>query len=214
MDHSIADIRTNYTKKSFLEADAAKDAITQFRIWWDEAIHSQLTETNAMTLATASAEGIPDARIVLLKDFSEKGFVFFTNYNSQKGKELETNHHACLVFFWKELERQVRINGTVVKISKEESEEYFYSRPLESQIGAITSPQSAIIPNRAFLDVQLKMMTEKANRTGKVEKPDYWGGYLVQPTSIEFWQGRASRLHDRIRYRKEKNNWVMERLAP
>lgn len=214
MNHSIADIRTNYTKKSFLETDANKDAIAQFGIWWDEAIHCQLTETNAMTLATASADGIPDARIVLLKDFSEKGFVFFTNYNSQKGKELQENNHACLVFFWKELERQVRIKGTVVKVSKEESEVYFYSRPLESQIGAITSPQSTLIPNRAFLDVQLKMMTEKANRAGKVEKPDYWGGYLVQPISIEFWQGRASRLHDRIRYRKVENNWQMERLAP
>ena len=214
MDHSIADIRTNYTQKNFLETDAAADAIEQFRVWWDEAVHSQISEINAMTLATANAEGIPDARIVLLKDFSNQGFVFFTNYNSQKGQELAENGHACLVFFWKELERQVRISGKVVKISQAESEEYFYSRPIESQIGATASPQSAVIPNRAFLDVQLKMMTEKANRTGKVEKPETWGGYLVQPMSIEFWQGRASRLHDRIRYKKGKNNWLIERLAP
>ncbi|WP_026310014.1 pyridoxamine 5'-phosphate oxidase [Niabella aurantiaca] len=215
MNQEIADIRINYSKKSLSETDVAADPISQFNSWWQEAIKSQLSEVNAMTLATADANGIPDARIVLLKGISDKGFVFFTNYQSRKGKELEENPNACLVFFWKELERQVRVTGTVSKVSKEESDRYFYSRPAGSQIGAVASPQSAVIPNREFLDQQTRDLTDGIASGRKILRPDHWGGYLVTPTAIEFWQGRPSRLHDRLRYTaQEDGRWKMERLAP
>ncbi|AHF15785.1 pyridoxamine 5'-phosphate oxidase [Niabella soli] len=215
MEHNIADIRINYSKKSLSETEVAPDPLTQFNRWWQEATDSQLSEVNAMTLATADANGLPDARIVLLKGITEKGFVFFTNYSSKKGLELEQNPRACLVFFWKELERQVRITGSVTKVSQEESEHYFYSRPVGSQIGAIVSPQSAVIPNRSFLDERTKELTNRVAAGASIVKPDYWGGYLVTPFSAEFWQGRPNRLHDRLLYTlQDKEAWKIERLAP
>lgn len=211
---SIADIRINYSKQNLLEADAAQNPIDQFGKWWNEAIDSEIMEVNAMTLATASADGIPSARIVLLKDFSERGFTFFTNYESYKGHQLADNPKACLVFFWKELERQVRITGLVQQTPAEESDTYFHSRPEGSQIGALTSPQSHVIESRQWLDdLYEKNVSLFAGK--KIDRPDYWGGYIVRPVVIEFWQGRPSRLHDRLQYTLQENNeWNMERLAP
>lgn len=215
MKQEIADIRINYSKKSLSETEVATDPVIQFESWWQEAVNSQLSEVNAMTLATADANGLPDARIVLLKGFSPAGFVFFTNYQSSKGKELDQNPHACLVFFWKELERQVRITGNVSKVSREESDQYFYSRPVGSQIGAIASPQSTVIPNRAFLDEQTQTITGLAAAGHQIIRPEHWGGYVVTPTAVEFWQGRPSRLHDRLRYTLQADQqWKIERLAP
>jgi pyridoxamine 5'-phosphate oxidase len=211
----IADIRTQYSQKSLTEAEALPDALEQFEQWWAEAINAELTEVNAMTLATAFADGTPDARIVLLKGFSKDGFTFFTNYESQKGKELEQNPKACLVFFWKELERQIRINGTVSKISKQDSEAYFFSRPLGSQLGAAASRQSSVLENRTQLEQALTSLQANVEGGKKIEKPDYWGGYLVKPQTIEFWQGRPNRLHDRLRYTLQANGmWQIQRLAP
>ncbi|MEE6185859.1 pyridoxamine 5'-phosphate oxidase [Niabella digestorum] len=212
---NIADIRTQYSQKSLSEADVLPDAIAQFEKWWDEVIHSQITEPNAMTLATASLDGVPDARIVLLKGVSQEGFTFFTNYESQKGQQLAQNPRACLVFFWKELERQVRIRGVVSKVSKEESEAYFFSRPEGSQIGACASPQSRVIADRQELESRVQALEEAVKKGHKIEKPDYWGGYILKPESLEFWQGRPNRLHDRILYTlQDKGDWLIQRLAP
>lgn len=212
---NIADIRTQYSQKSLSEADVLPDAIAQFEKWWDEVIHSQITEPNAMTLATASLDGVPDARIVLLKGVSQEGFTFFTNYESQKGQQLAQNPRACLVFFWKELERQVRIRGVVSKVSKEESEAYFFSRPEGSQIGACASPQSRVIADRQELESRVQALEEAVKKRHKIEKPDYWGGYILKPESLEFWQGRPNRLHDRILYTlQDKGDWLIQRLAP
>ncbi|HOZ97250.1 MAG TPA: pyridoxamine 5'-phosphate oxidase [Niabella sp.] len=212
---SIADIRTQYAQQSLLESDVLSDAIDQFQKWWDEVIHSEATEANAMTLATASKIGEPDARIVLLKGFSKKGFVFFTNYESQKGKELTENPQACLVFFWKELERQVRIKGRVVMVSAEESDEYYFSRPEGSQLGAWVSKQSSVLKSREELtEIQTQLEKEVADGK-KIERPEYWGGYIVMPTTIEFWQGRPNRLHDRLQYTiQQDGNWKIDRLSP
>lgn len=211
---SIADIRKDYKLQSLSEEDVAKDPVEQFRKWWDEAIRAQIDEVNAMTLATASAEGIPSARIVLLKGLSDEGFSFFTNYESYKGRQLEDNPRACLVFFWKELERQVRVTGITEKLSGEESNTYFSSRPLPSRVGAWASPQSQVIESRAWLEQENETYTQQfADQL--VERPPYWGGYLVRPLAMEFWQGRSSRLHDRIQYiQQEDGNWKRERLAP
>ena len=215
MQPDIAGIRTNYSQQILTESSVEANPIRQFEKWWKQAVDSQIYEVNAMTLATASADGLPAARIVLLKGFSEKGFIFFTNYNSYKGRQLAENPKACLVFFWKELERQVRITGIVQKVSKEESDEYFYSRPLGSQVGAKASPQSEVIESREWLASRFKEMEEKANATGAVTRPDHWGGYIVKPVMIEFWQGGPSRLHDRIEYSLQENGeWKKERLAP
>ncbi len=207
-------MRINYSKKKLLEEELAADPVAQFNKWWQEAVLSEIDEVNAMTLATASADGIPSARIVLLKSFSEKGFVFFTNYESFKAQQIEDNPKACLVFFWKELERQVRITGLVKKVPAEESDSYFHSRPEISRIGAITSPQSRVIESREWIDAQF----EKNNKIlagNHIERPDYWGGYVVRPIIIEFWQGRPGRLHDRLQYSLQNNNeWKIERLAP
>ncbi|MFT4095133.1 MAG: pyridoxamine 5'-phosphate oxidase [Niabella sp.] len=211
---SISDIRTQYSLKSLLESEALPDAIAQFEQWWKEALHAELTEVNAMTLATAAADGTPDARIVLLKDVSTAGFTFFTNYESRKGRELSENPKACLVFFWKELERQVRIYGTVSKISKEKSDAYFFSRPVGSQIGAIASHQSSVIESREQLEARVKSIQNAMAAGQPVQKPDYWGGYIVKPESIEFWQGRPSRLHDRLLYTAQGDQWKIERLSP
>jgi pyridoxamine 5'-phosphate oxidase len=213
MSNSIADIRTDYRMKSFLEADAASDPYTQFGHWWLEAVESKIEEVNAMTLATSSSDGFPSARIVLLKGYDKNGFVFFTNYNSQKGQEIAANPKACLLFFWKELERQVRIDGSIEKISAAESEEYFQSRPIGSRIGAWCSPQSSVIQDRSVLDKNVEFYSNKFNAQ-EVPRPDHWGGYIVKPTTIEFWQGRSSRLHDRLRYSVQPEGWKLERLAP
>jgi pyridoxamine 5'-phosphate oxidase len=214
MRGKIAGIRKNYSKKKLTETKANPDPFRQFTKWWKQALQSEIVEPNAMTLATASADGIPSARIVLLKGFDEKGFVFFTNYESLKGKQLEENPRACLVFFWKELERQVRITGIVEKIDGKESEEYFHSRPEGSQLGAVISPQSRVIENRDWLDDQYRQM--KKELKGKIiPRPANWGGYLIKPVLFEFWQGRPSRLHDRLQYSPGDNgSWKMERLAP
>ncbi len=213
MNKSIADIRTDYLMASFSEKDAAIEPFSQFSRWWNDAINSKIEDVNAMTLATVSAKGIPSARIVLLKDYNEKGFVFFTNYQSDKGKEIAQNPHVCLVFFWKELQRQVRIEGIAEKISEAESDEYFNSRPLESKIGAWASHQSSIIPYRQIIDENVKRYTE-VFKDEDVPRPDYWGGFCVKPNLVEYWQGRQSRLHDRIQYTLDNGIWKLERLSP
>jgi pyridoxamine 5'-phosphate oxidase len=214
MSSTIADIRKDYKLRSLLEKDVEADAIRQFDRWWQEAIHSEIDEVNAMTLATASADGIPAARIVLLKGYDERGFVFFTNYESFKGLQLAENPRACLVFFWKELERQVRITGLVEQVSAEESDTYFNSRPEGSRIGAWASPQSQVIESREWLEEREKTLVK--DFTGKpLSRPAHWGGYRVKPINIEFWQGRPSRLHDRLQYTLQgENTWKIERLAP
>ncbi len=210
----IAAIRKDYILSILDEKDADKDAIKQFGKWWQHALDSQIEEVNAMTLATATPTGIPSARIVLLKGFDEKGFVFFTNYNSQKGKELEANPNAYLVFFWKELERQVRIRGTIQKTSSDDSNAYFLSRPTGSQVGAWASHQSSVIANRQVIEEKMIRLTEEF-KSHPITKPPYWGGYCLKPQLIEFWQGRKSRLHDRLQYTLQQDSrWKIERLAP
>lgn len=211
---SIADIRRDYSLKTLQEQEIANSPYSQFADWWQEAIESEIDEVNAMTLATASLEGVPAARIVLLKEYDENGFVFYTNYDSAKGQELAENPRASLLFFWKELERQVRITGMVEKVSGAESDAYFLSRPAGSQIGAWASPQSHVIESRNWLEQQVKMLEEKF-RKETVTRPPHWGGYRVKPVIIEFWQGRSSRLHDRLQYTlQEDGSWKIERLAP
>lgn len=210
---NIADIRKEYKQRSLDESDVVKDPVQQFSKWWEEAINSGIDEVNAMTLATADATGKPSARIVLLKGVDENGFVFFTNYNSHKGENIAANPFASLVFFWKELERQVRIEGTISKVSAEESDAYFNSRPAGSRIGAWASPQSKVIASRQVIEKKVQELEKDFD--GKIiERPQHWGGYVVTPQVIEFWQGRPSRLHDRIRYTKVENGWKIERLAP
>lgn len=211
---NIADIRKDYKQQSLLEADIEKMPVLQFEKWWNDASRADIDEVNAMTLATASATGLPAARIVLLKAFDTRGFVFFTNYESFKGMQLEENPRACLVFFWKELERQVRITGVVEKVTAAESDEYFNSRPLTSRIGAWASPQSQVISSREWLE-QNEKKYEANFASNTVQRPAYWGGYRVKPVTVEFWQGRPGRLHDRIQYAlQEAGTWAIERLAP
>ncbi len=210
---TIQNLRQDYRAAELNESDVAKNPIKQFELWFADAMKAQLYEPNVMTLATADKSGKPNARIVLLKGFDENGFSFYTNYLSQKGKEMKKNPQACLVFFWAELERQVRIEGKVEKLDKEASEKYFHSRPKGSQIGAIASPQSQVIANRVLLEAKV----EELNQTYQdktIPKPAHWGGYIVKPTSIEFWQGRSSRLHDRIKYDLINGKWQTTRLAP
>ena len=214
MNKEIAALRKEYSSRSLLENDIADDPVKQFQTWWMQAVESEIDEPNAMTLATASSEGIPSARIVLLKSFDASGFIFFTNYKSAKGRELEENPKACLLFFWKELERQVKITGLIQKISEKESDEYFFSRPEGSRIGAWTSPQSEVIENRDWLDDRYRHLVAEM-KGQQIPRPPHWGGYIVKPVIMEFWQGRPSRLHDRIQYVIENNGtWKMERLAP
>ena len=213
MNKQIADIRTDYKLKSLSESDVSGNPFTQFGVWWDEAIEANLEEVNAMTLSTASKDGRPSSRIMLLKGYDEKGFVFFTNYESNKGKNIAENPYVSLLFFWKELERQVRIEGSIEKLETEYSDEYFYSRPVGSRIGAWASKQSRSIESRAVLEADFK---EIANQFDGIEvpRPDHWGGYRVVPNKIEFWQGRSNRLHDRIVYEPVNNDWRIKRLSP
>ena len=211
--NSIADIRKDYKLRSFLEEDAAINPFVQFTVWWNDALASNIDELNAMTLATVNTEGKPSARIVLLKGMSEDGYEFYTNYESDKATEISCNNNVALVFFWKELERQVRIEGTARKASEKVSNIYFNSRPTESRIGAWSSPQSKIIPSREILEENV--IANKAKFEGQeITRPPFWGGYVVEPILFEFWQGRSNRLHDRIEYVKSNEGWIKRRLAP
>lgn len=213
---NIENLRQNYQRSALDELDAAANPLTQFTKWFEEAQSSDVLEPNAMTLATADADGKPSARIVLLKGFDgERGFIFYTNYDSRKGGELEVNRQACLLFFWKELERQVRIEGAVNKISEPASTAYFQSRPKSSQIGAWVSPQSQTIENRQWLAQKNAEISQQYKDIEVLPRPLHWGGYSVTPHKIEFWQGRPSRLHDRLLYTlTTENAWKIERLAP
>ena len=210
----LANIRKEYKLRRLIKEDAADNAMQQFERWWQDAVKSEIDEVNAMTLATASADGLPAARIVLLKGFHADGFRFFTNYESVKGRQLLENPRACLVFFWKELERQVRVTGLVEKVSHADSDAYFNSRPAGSRIGAWASPQSEVIESSEWLSRRADEFGTRFAETG-IPRPPYWGGYLVRPVTIEFWQGRPNRLHDRLLYSlREDGSWIIERLAP
>jgi len=210
---NIADIRKDYKLHSLLEAEVDPDPIIQFQKWWDEAMVSKIDEPNAMTLATSTTSGKPSARIVLLKGLNPEGFIFFTNYESRKGNDLKENPNASLVFFWKELERQVRIEGSVKKLSEKESDEYFILRPEQSRIGAWSSPQSQVIKSRQSLEEMFEKYTHLFT-DGTILRPPHWGGYIVKPILVEFWQGRPNRLHDRLQYTFSNDEWKIERLAP
>ena len=209
----LAGLRQEYMRERLDERDVDPDPIVQFRRWFDDAVKAEVPMVNAMTLATVSAQGQPSARIVLLKGFDEAGFVFFTNYESAKGRQLDQNPRACLLMFWAALERQVRITGTVAKTSAEESETYFHSRPFESQIGAWASAQSHKVDERAVLESRYAELAAKYAGV-PVPLPPFWGGYRVAPQSMEFWQGRKSRLHDRLLYVRRDGRWERSRLAP
>lgn len=210
---SISDIRRDYQLQNLNESDVKKDPVEQFQIWLKDAIDANASEPTAMTLATSTPDGRPSARIVLLKKVNEKGFVFFTNYNSKKGSQININPFAALVFFWSVLERQVRVEGTIEKVSAEESDEYFLSRPEGSRLGAWASPQSQKIPDRNYLEsMVLKYQGQFGDKV--TSRPEYWGGYRLKPFLVEFWQGRANRLHDRIQYSQINDVWKIERLAP
>jgi pyridoxamine 5'-phosphate oxidase len=210
---SIADLRREYAHARLDESEVDPDPLAQFRKWFDDARRAKLLEPNAMTLATAAPDGAPSARIVLLKGADELGFAFYTDYRSQKGRELEHNPRAAVVFYWGELERQVRISGTVSRVGREESEAYFRTRPRGSRLGAWASEQSAVLPGRAALEARVRELAAR-HPDDDVPLPPHWGGYRVRPATIEFWQGRENRLHDRVRYVREGDRWRIERLSP
>lgn len=209
----LQDLRQTYKSGQLTEAAILADPLLQFEKWFEEALKAETKEANAMTLATVGEGGRPSARIVLLKGLQEGGFSFYTNYTSRKGQELAKDPNGALVFFWPELERQVRIEGLIETLLPEESEAYFETRPLESQLGAWASNQSSVVADRTVLEERYKAL-EKEYKGKQVPMPAHWGGYLLKPTTIEFWQGRPGRLHDRILYRKENQSWKIERLAP
>jgi pyridoxamine 5'-phosphate oxidase len=209
----LQNIREEYSSKELLKSSLALNPISQFKDWFEEALSANIAEVNAMTLATCGTNGQPSARVVLLKSVSQDGFVFYTNYISTKGKQMAENPKVATTFFWNELERQVRIEGVVEKVSEEESEEYFRSRPRLSQLGAVVSDQSSEIENREELIKRMDLVTQKFE--GKnVIKPKHWGGYIIKPTLIEFWQGRPGRLHDRLQYELIEGEWNITRLCP
>ncbi len=210
----FSDLRREYMQRGLHESELAEDPFSQFQRWFDAAVEAELPEPNAMTLATATPDGRPSARMVLLKQVDERGFVFFSNYESRKGGELAQNPRAALVFFWVQLERQVRVEGAVERVSAEESDAYFHSRPRGSQLGSAASHQSQVISGREVLERRVAEL-EAQYGEGEIPRPDFWGGFRVIPEVVEFWQGRANRLHDRLRYRKDDNGqWVVERLSP
>ncbi len=211
---NLADLRKDYMLNGIHEAQMDADPIRQFQAWFDAAVAAEHPEPNAMTVASATPDGAPSARMALLKGLDERGFVFYTNYDSRKGLELTANPRAALVFFWVLLERQVRVEGRVERVTPEESDTYFHSRPVGSQLGAWASPQSHVITGREVLEEAFRQM-EQTYAGREVTRPPHWGGFRVVPQRIEFWQGRPSRLHDRIRYTREPSAaWRMERLAP
>jgi pyridoxamine 5'-phosphate oxidase len=209
----LADLRKEYTQQGLHETEADDDPVEQFRRWFEQAVSAQLPEPNAMTLATCTPDGRPSARIVLLKGYNGNGFTFFTSYEGRKAKELDSNPRAALVFYWPELERQIRIEGNIERTSSEESDAYFATRPRNSQLGAWASSQSSVVASREVLERRwAELQARYANQP--VPRPPHWGGYRLIPTVFEFWQGRPSRLHDRLRYRRSPTGWVRERLSP
>ncbi len=211
----IQDLRQEYNIGELDKLTANPDPIRQFESWFKDALQANEPEPNAMTLATATPDGRPSARIVLLKGLDPTGFIFYTNYDSRKGRELDANTHAALVFNWMGLHRQVRVEGKVEKLLPEKSTQYFQSRPKESQIGAWASPQSAVIHDRSVLEEKVAALKKKYAGVEELPRPENWGGYLLRPDLVEFWQGRNSRLHDRLQYSPDGNNgWIIERLAP
>ncbi|MGB1931867.1 MAG: pyridoxamine 5'-phosphate oxidase [Flavobacteriales bacterium] len=208
---SIKDLRTDYQKSELNVKDLTEEPITLFQQWLSQAI-TYSNDANAFVLSTVNSNGVPSSRVLLLRDATEKGFSFFTNYSSRKSQEIEVNPNVCMNFFWPEMERQVRINGSISRLSEQESDDYFNSRPYESRIGAWCSPQSQVIESREVLENKIQELKKKY--PNEVPRPENWGGYTIVPNEIEFWQGRASRLHDRFLYNKEGENWTINRLAP
>lgn len=211
-NNDLKHMRQNYQRNQLLESNIDKNPFVQFKLWFEEVAESDIIEPNAMTIATASKDGIPSVRVVLLKEFDETGFTFFTNYKSRKGKELEENPNAALLFWWGLFERQIRIEGKIQKIIREESEAYFNVRPLKSRIGALSSNQSEIIENREVLENKFSELEKKYGDNPPM--PENWGGYKLIPSKFEFWQGRRDRLHDRIVYERINNEWKIYRLSP
>jgi pyridoxamine 5'-phosphate oxidase len=209
----VASLRHDYVTQGLRRSELDPNPFKQFAAWFTAAVESGIRDVNAMALATATADGRPSVRIVLLKGFGQEGFTFFSNYDSQKGRELAANPYAELVIYWPQLERQVRVGGTVEKTSREDSQRYFHSRPVGSQLGAWVSRQSEVIDGRRVLDARLTEMTERFG-AGEIPLPPHWGGYRLTPDTIEFWQGRPNRLHDRFRYSRSADTWEIDRLAP
>lgn len=210
----IAAIREDYAKSSLSKSDVLSDPLNQFSKWFQEALTSDVIEPTAMILSSVSQEGYPSSRVVLLKDIRENGLSFFTNYESRKGVEMINNPHVSVLFFWPELQRQIRIEGEVEKLPAADSDEYFASRPRNSQIGAIASAQSQVIIDRSILENQVSSLEEKYKDEQHIPRPNFWGGFLLKPYRYEYWQGRSSRLHDRIIYEIDKSNWIIKRIAP
>lgn len=210
---TVADIRVDYTKGALEETQVSSDPVLQFERWFQEAVASEVMEPNAMSLGTVQ-NGRPSVRIVLLKGFDERGFVFYTNYESRKAKEIEAEPQVALTFFWPELQRQIRIEGTITKVSGAESDTYYNSRGRSSRLGAWASPQSAVIKNREVLETLVGEVEERFEGKEDIPRPAHWGGYRVEADYLEFWQGRSSRLHDRITYQRENGEWVINRIAP
>ena len=208
---SIKDLRTDYQKSELNVKDLTEEPITLFQQWISQAI-AYSNDANAFVLSTVNSNGVPSSRVLLLRDATKKGFSFFTNYSSRKSQEIEVNPNVCMNFFWPEMERQVRINGSIIRLSEQESDDYFSSRPYESRIGAWCSPQSQVIESRQVLENKIQELKKKY--PNEVPRPKNWGGFTILPNEIEFWQGRASRLHDRFLYSKEGENWTINRLAP
>ncbi len=213
MKENLFDLRKEYRLQKLIVDEVLTNPFQQFQNWFEQALQSKVNEPNATCFSSADKNGRPSSRMVLLKKFDNKGFIFFTNYKSRKGNQLDDNPHGAMLFFWAELERQIRIEGQIIKISPEESDEYFFQRPEGSRIGAWASPQSEPIPNRNYLE-KLEDDYKNIFKGEKIVRPEHWGGYCLIPNRFEFWQGRENRLHDRIEYSKSNNLWNIVRLAP